>query len=239
MKSVLISGGSSGIGFAAAKALAAQNWRVTIMGRDEEKGRKAAAEIKNCVFARGDVTNTDDCRKAARTAAEAGDLFGVVTSAGIYEEKLLSHTSDEEIEEFFAVNVYGTMKVIRESLPYLHQGGSIVTIASDAALQGNVQCSLYGATKGAVLSFSRSLALEMAVDGIRVNTVCPGDIRTPLLEKQMKEYGGSEKEMAEWYPLMRIGNPEEVGAVIAFLLSDQSSFITGAAIPVDGGLTDW
>lgn len=239
MKSVLISGGTSGIGLAAAKELASRGWRVIIMGRNREKGKKAASEIKDCIFAPGDVTNTEDCRKAARTAAGAGDFFGVVTSAGIYEEKLLSRTSDEEIEKFFAVNVYGTMKVIRESLPCLHRGGSIVTVASDAALQGNVQCSLYGATKGAVLSFSRSLALEMAVDGIRVNTVCPGDIRTPLLEKQIKEYGGSEEEMAKWYPLMRIGHPEEVGAVIAFLLSDQASFITGAAIPVDGGLTDW
>lgn len=117
--------------------------------------------------------------------------------------------------------------------------GSIVTVASDAAVQGNVQGSLYGATKGAVLALSRSLALELAVYGIRVNCVAPGDIRTPLLAAQMARYGGTEDDMAAQYPLGRIGRPEEVGEAIAFLISEKASFITGSVLPVDGGLTDW
>jgi len=118
-------------------------------------------------------------------------------------------------------------------------GGSIVTVASDAAIQGNVQCSLYSATKGAVTAFTRSLALELAVDNVRANVVCPGDVATPLLEKQLQTYGGSINEMKNWYPLMRIADAEEIGQVIAFLISEKSSYMTGAVIPVDGGLTDW
>lgn len=112
-------------------------------------------------------------------------------------------------------------------------------VASDAAIEGNVQCSLYGATKGALVSFIRSLALELAVENIRANVVCPGDVDTPLLVKQLASYGGSREEMAEWYPLSRIAKPEEVGEVIAFLLSEKASFMTGTVLPVDGGLTDW
>ena len=105
--------------------------------------------------------------------------------------------------------------------------------------EGNVQCSLYSATKGAVTAFTRSLALELAVDSVRANVVCPGDVATPLLEKQLQTYGGSINEMKNWYPLMRIADAKEIGQVIAFLISEKSSYMTGAVIPVDGGLTDW
>ena len=98
---------------------------------------------------------------------------------------------------------------------------------------------MYSATKGAVTAFTRSLALELAVDNVRANVVCPGDVATPLLEKQLQTYGGSINEMKNWYPLMRIADAEEIGRVIAFLISEKSSYMTGAVIPVDGGLTDW
>ena len=146
----------------------------------------------------------------------------------------------QDIEEFFSVNVFGAMKLARAVIPRMRGAkGSIVSVASDAALEGNVQCSLYSATKGALTSFTRSLALELTVDEIRANVVCPGDVDTPLLERQLAVYGGSREEMAEWYPLGRIAKASEVGEVIAFLISERSSFMTGAVIPVDGGLTDW
>jgi NAD(P)-dependent dehydrogenase (short-subunit alcohol dehydrogenase family) len=238
-RSVLITGGTSGIGLAAARILAQEGWAPVLMGRDSEKGKSAALAVKGSRFVQADVTKTEDCERAVKEASQWGTFSGVVTAAGIYEEKLLTNLTDEEIEHFFAVNVFGTMKIIRAAVPLLKRGSSIVTVSSDAALQGNVQCSLYGATKGAVTAFTKSAALELAVDGIRANVVCPGDIKTPLLEEQIKTYGGSEKEMGEGYPLMRIGKPEEVGEVIAFLLSEKSSFMTGAVVPVDGGLTDW
>ena len=118
--------------------------------------------------------------------------------------------------------------------------GSIVTVSSDAGLQGNVACSIYGATKGAVVAFTKSLALEAAPHQVRVNCVCPGDVDTPLLEKQLqRDPSLTRKALQEQYPLYRLAKPEEVGRSIAFLLSEDASFITASALSVDGGLTSW
>ncbi len=236
----IISGGTSGIGLATAGLLSARGDRTVLLGRDIEKGKAAEALVPGSVFISCDVTKTEDVERAVSEAAKAGKVTGLVISAGIYGEMLLENTTDADIEKFFSVNVYGAMKLARAVIPHMRGAkGSIVTVASDAALQGNVQCSLYGATKAALLGFTKSLALELAVEGIRANAVCPGDVDTPLLEKQLATYGGTREEMADWYPLGRIGKAEEVAEVIAFLLSEKSSFITGTAIPVDGGLTDW
>lgn len=239
-RTAVLSGGTSGIGLAAAKCLSRDGWRTVLLGRDREKGEAAARAVPGSRFIACDVTDPRACLRAAEEAGKPGRIAAVVTSAGLYREGLLENTCDEEIREMFAVNVYGTMYLIRACLPQMKRhGGSIVTVASDAAVQGNVQCSLYGAAKGAVAGFSRSLALELAVYGIRVNCVCPGDIETPLLSAQLSAYGGSAADMGAQYPIGRIGRPEEVGEVIAFLVSEKSSFMTGALIPVDGGLTDW
>lgn len=239
-KIALISGGTSGIGLAAAQCLSRDGWTTVLLGRDSARGKAAERQISGSHFIACDVTDSEACRRAAAGAAALGEIRAVVTSAGMYTEGLLENTTDEDIGASFRVNVYGTMYLVRAAVPYMKSyGGSIVAVASDAALQGNVQCSVYGAAKGAVVGFIRSVALELSTYGIRANCVCPGDIQTPLLTRQMAAYGGSEEEMAAQYPLRRIGEPQEVGEAIAFLISSKASFITGTALPVDGGLTDW
>lgn len=239
-KLAVISGGTSGIGLAAAACLARDGWRTALFGRDAEKGRAAEAAVPGSRFFPCDVGDAAEVERAVRQAAEEGPVGAAVAAAGVYTEGLLENVTDEEIAACLRTNVAGVLYFLRALIPHMKaRGGSIVTVASDAALQGNVQGSVYGASKGAVLALSRSLALELAVYGIRVNCVCPGDIRTPLLAAQMEKYGGSEADMAAQYPLGRIGRPEEVGEAIAFLISGKASFITGSVLPVDGGLTDW
>ncbi len=237
---VVVSGGTSGIGLAAAKELSVAGFKTLLLGRNEEKGRKAESLVEGAAFISCDVTKEKEIEKVVSFLKEKGNLKGLVLSQGIYKEALLENTTEEMVKEMFEINVFGSIRLTKVMIPFLREGkGSIVAVASDAALQGNVQCSLYGATKGALTSFIRSLSLELGVEGMRANVVCPGDIDTPLLEEQLESYGGTKEEMGEWYPLGRIGKAEEVGKVISFLISDQSSFMTGAIVPVDGGLTAW
>ncbi|MCI6749837.1 MAG: SDR family oxidoreductase [Megasphaera elsdenii] len=245
MDTVLISGGTSGIGLATAAVLLDRGWNVAISGRHQEKGEAALAFLARpgrTFYIQGDVVSDDDCRRMVEeTVRQFGGLDGLVTSAGVYEENLLENVTPDDMQRLFSINVFGTMYLCRHALPYLrHKPGSIVTVSSDAGLQGNVACSLYGATKGAVVAFTKSLALEAAPHQIRVNCVCPGDVETPLLEQQLRDHPDTTKDtMKEQYPLYRLARADEVAKAIAFLLSEDSSFITAAALPVDGGLTSW
>lgn len=239
-KVAIISGGTSGIGLASAKALAKRGYIPVLAGRDRDKGKQAKQVVPESIYVPCDVTDAALVKQFMTVAKSSGEIHAVVVSAGIYQQSLLTDSTEEDMKALFDTNVFGAIRFVREAIPYIKkQVGSIVTVASDAALQGNAQCALYGATKGALLAFTRSLALELSPDGIRANVVCPGDVDTPLLEKQIARYGGTREEMKEWYPLGRIAQAEEIGQVIAFLSSPDASFITGAVLPVDGGLTDW
>jgi NAD(P)-dependent dehydrogenase (short-subunit alcohol dehydrogenase family) len=236
----IISGGTSGIGLAAARCLSRDGFTPVLLGRNEVRGKQASGSIPGSFFFPCDITRSSEVNETVQEISHLGEIKTVVFSAGQYEEGLLEQVTDEDMERLFQVNTFGCIYLARAVIPYMKQGGgSMVFVSSDAALEGNIQCTIYSATKGAITSFARSLALELAVYPIRVNVVAPGDVKTPLLEKQYKIYGGSEKESAEAYPLMRIGKPEEVGEVIAFLASDKASFMTGTIVTADGGLTDW
>ena len=249
MQVALISGGTSGIGMATAELLLKQGWCVVINGRHEKDGQRTALKLRRFSskvrFVAGDVSKVDDCKRIVKQTVDMfGDISALVTAAGYYEEELLVDVTEQSFDEMFGINVKGTVFLCQAALPYIRNTkGSIVTVSSDAGLQGNVACSVYGASKGAVVSFTKSLSLEMAPHGVRVNCVCPGDVDTSLVDKQIAQTNQdaeqAKEEMGQHYPLGRIGKPHEIGEVIAFLLSSKASFVTGAAWTIDGGLTSW
>lgn len=243
---IIITGGTSGIGLATAEYLAVRGAFVILNGRDRKKGEEALQQIRSKggdgAFVPGDVGDEELCKSLVeQTISRYQYIDGLVTSAGYYEEKLLENVQSKDINNMFRVNVYGTMYMCRATLPYLKaRHGSIVLVSSDAALQGNVGCAVYCATKGAVNAFGKALALELAPHAVRVNMVCPGDVKTPLLEQQMAQNpDATEESIKSSYPLYRICEASEVASVIAFLLSPEASYITATAVPVDGGLTSW
>lgn len=246
-KTVLITGGTSGIGLAAARLFLASGAWVAILGRDVEKGTAAVMELSSScnrtpTYFCGDVTQVGDCERLLREVTERfGQLDVLVNSAGEYLEKSIDDMSEAEFDRIMTVNLKGTYFMAKAAVPALKVSrGAIVNVSSDAGLNGNVNCTAYCAAKGGVTLFTKALALELAPYGVRVNCVCPGDIATPLLDRQVSAAPNPEqyrREMESVYPLGRIGKPEEVAGVILFLASDAASFVTGAAWAVDGGLT--
>ena len=156
----------------------------------------------------------------------------MINSAGIYHEGAITLTEEKIFDDIFATNVKGTFFMTRAAVGELIKSrGSIINVASDAGIRGNYFCAAYSASKGAVVAFTKSLALELASFPVRVNCVAPGDILTPLTLSQ----SSTPEELAKFYPLGRIGTAEEVAEAIYFLSS--ANFITGAVLSVDGGLT--
>ncbi|SFA95932.1 SDR family NAD(P)-dependent oxidoreductase [Selenomonas ruminantium] len=244
-KRILISGGTSGIGLAVAKLFLQAGAKVALMGRSEQRGEAALQELwagDRAIFVQGDVSRRADCRQALQQVIDKwAGLDVLVNSAGIYVEGAIEDMTEEEIAKVLDINVKGTYYLSQAAVPYLKESrGNLVNVASDAGVHGNYYCSLYCASKGAVVMFTKALALELAGFGVRVNAIAPGDILTPLTEAQLQASPNREdalREMASVYPLGRIGTAEEAAAAIKFLASPAAAFITGTILTVDGGLT--
>lgn len=249
-KVAIITGGTSGIGLAVAKLLSQEGARVVLFARDSARGRSAAGEINStsgqAIFISGDVSMAADCQRCVDAAIEIyGRLDILVNNAGIiHVNRSLVDTSEEEWDATLNSNLKGTFLMSKYAIPHMAKsgGGAIVNNASIFGLVGGGGVAAYCAAKGGVINLTRAMAIDHAAQNIRVNCVCPGSVETPLLEKEMDDLGGADLQrpkFASRHPLNRIAAPEEVAYAVAYLASDEASFVTGIALPVDGGRAAW
>lgn len=245
-KVALITGGTEGMGFATAAAFLKEGARVCVTGRSPEKGARAMQSLSalgEVAFVAGDVSCAPDAeRMVASTVERFGRLDVLFNNAGVYLEKRAEDMTEEEWDTLMDINVKGTFLVTKFAVPHMKRqgGGSIINNSSDAGLVGNRNCPAYCASKGAVTVMTKAMALDYAEYGIRVNCVNPGNVDTPMLSRELARVEDPEeyaRRMNEESPVGRIGRPEEVAKAVLFLASDESSFVTGAALSVDGGLT--
>lgn len=243
-KRIFVTGAATGIGRATAEYLVAEGGHVFGAGLDGDEGSELAASdtTGRLAFGESDLTREADVQAAVAAAQERlGGLDAVVNCAGIYPTgKRLEEVSDQEWDRTIAVNLTAIFRVCRATLPLLRAagGGSIVNIASvhaDATVPG---VPAYAATKAAVVGLSRQMALDYAVDRIRVNAVLVGSVATRMTLDGLEAAGGAEALGLSFEPnrIARIANPSEIATAIGFLISDAASFVTGSAMQVDGGL---
>jgi len=241
----LITGGNSGIGKATAVLFAHEGAGIAITGRDEGRGRQVVLEIERdggrAIFVRADVRVAKDCR---RSVAETVDAFGrldvLFNNAGVYVANDAVDCTEEEWDLQVDISLKGTFLMCKYALPVMiaQGGGSIVNNSSGWGLVGGDRAVAYCAAKGGVVVMTKAMAIDHGPQGIRVNCVCPGDTVTPMEQEDARHRGMSWEDYvasASDRPLGRMGLPEEVARAVLFLASDESSFVTGAVLAVDGG----
>lgn len=242
-KVALVTGGASGIGLASVRRLVAEGARVAVCDINAEAGAALARGLPAGAvkFTACDVTDDDAVKRFVAGAVAAFDRLDVVfNNAGMLVSAPLTEIAPETWDWAYAVNVKGAFLVCRHAIPALRAagGGAIINMASLAGLRGMAGLTLYASTKAALIGLSKTLALELAPDRIRVNALCPGWIDTPFNQPVVDALGGPEavaRAVAAGIPLGRMGTADEVAAMVAYLGSDEAAFVTGQHMSINGG----
>jgi NAD(P)-dependent dehydrogenase (short-subunit alcohol dehydrogenase family) len=241
-----ITGGAKGIGSGCARVFAHAGIQVVILDKDTEAAAATSEVISReggcCAWIECDVSHQASVRQVFTALRERfGRLDILVNNAGYHISKSVEHTSEEEWDFIIATNLKSVFLCSKYAIPLLRETrGAIVNMSSMVGLVGQTNAGAYSASKGGIIAMTKGMALDLAPDGIRVNCICPGWVATPLVENwfgQQPDPAEARKRIFGLHPLGRISTPEEVGRAALFLATDQSSFVTGIALPVDGAVT--
>ena len=240
-KIAVITGGNSGMGLATAKRFVSEGAYVFITGRRQNELNAAISEIgKNAIGIQGDVSNLADLDRLYNTVKDQkGRLDILFANAGIAQFAPLGEISEEHFDKIFGINVKGLLFTVQKALPIFQDGGSIILNASIGSSKGFEETSVYSATKAAVRSFACTWTADLKHRKIRVNAISPGPIDTPIFSNLLQNEEQSEqfkKNIVNTVPMGRMGSPDEIAKVVSFLASDDSSYITGIELFIDGGL---
>jgi NAD(P)-dependent dehydrogenase (short-subunit alcohol dehydrogenase family) len=241
----IVTGAASGIGRGIAHCLAEMGAFVALLDIDDIKGRESAAEVEalggEAIFLNCDVRSAAECRRAVENViAQRGKIDILCNCAGIAIRKDIVELTEDEWDLALDVSLKGIYLLSREIVPHMirNAGGSIINIGSGWSLKGGPRAASYCAAKGGVVNLTRAMAIDHGRQNIRVNCVCPGDVETPMLMSECEQLGGDFRAFmreAANRPLGRVGTPDDIANAVLFLASPMASWITGAALVVDGG----